>query len=146
MQEIIDAFLNVANRRKVEYADVRVMTRRYEGLAVRDGRVDELAQSGESGFGVRVLHKGRWGFAGSRDVTATEAAAITEEAVRIAEASATAGGVPVRLDDTPPVQAEWATPVEVDPFAVGIEDKLNRLLEADGALRNAAGVSHSNAF
>jgi TldD protein len=146
MQEIIDAVLNVAGKRKVEYADVRVMTRRNEGLAVRDGRVDELEQSSESGFGVRVLHKGRWGFAASRELSAAEGSAIAEQAVRIAEASATAGGTPVRLDDTPPVTAEYTTPVAQDPFAVSLEDKLARLLEADNALRRAANISHSNAF
>jgi TldD protein len=113
---------------------------------VRDGRVEELEQSSDSGFGVRVLHKGRWGFAASRELSAAEGATIAEQAVRIAEASASAAGTNVRLDDTPAVQAEWSTPVAQDPFSVPVDEKLARLIEADNAMRNAARVTHSNAF
>src|SRR5262245_6454650 len=110
MQEIIDSFMNVAKRRKIDYADIRVLDRRHEGITVRDGLVDDLDRSTELVFGLRVLHKGRWGFAASRDVSRNEAALITEQAIRIAEAAARAAGEPTRLDDSPPEKAEYNTP------------------------------------
>lgn len=146
MQEIIDAFLNVANKRKVDYADIRVLARRYEGITVRDGKVDELQQSTDDGFGVRVLVKGRWGFAASRVLSADEGAMIAEQAIRIAQASAAGGGDPVRLCEAPVEQGEYATPVEQDPFAVPLEDKLARLFACDSAMAGAAPVSHRSAF
>lgn len=146
MDDIINAFLNTANRKKVDYADIRVLSRSYEGLTVRDGKVDELQQSSEDGFGVRVLVKGRWGFAASREISAAETAAITEQAVRIATASATAGGAPERLDDSPAQQGEYSTPVEQDPFAIPLEAKLERLFAADAEMAKAAPVSHRSAF
>jgi len=146
MQEIIDAFLNVATKRKPEYADIRVLSRRNEDITVRDGKVEALNQESEDGFGVRVLVGGRWGFAASRELSAAEAATITEQALRIAQASATAPGEKVRLDDSPPEQGEYATPTEQDPFAVSLEDKLARLFAADAAMAGAAAVTHRSAF
>ena len=39
MQEIIDAFLNKAQSRGIDYADIRIIDRRRESITVRDGRV-----------------------------------------------------------------------------------------------------------
>ena len=146
MKDIIDTFLNTAKRRKIDYADIRVLDRRTEELTVRDGHVEELDLSGELGFGVRVLHKGRWGFAASRDVSKAEVAMITEQAIRIAEASARASGEPTRLDDSPPEQAEFATEMGRDPFAISVEEKLKYLFECDKAMASAAPVSHRSSF
>jgi TldD protein len=146
MEEIINAFLNVANKKKVEYADIRVLSRRREEITVRDGKVESLGLSSEDGFGVRVLVGGRWGFAASRDVSATESATIAEQAVRIALASGQAGGKPVSLDDCPPEQGEYVTPCEQDPFGVPLEDKLARLFASDAAMAKAAPVSHRSSF
>jgi TldD protein len=146
MQELIDAFLNTATKRKVDYADIRVMDSARESLTVRDGRAEQVQQSSAQGYGVRVLHKGRWGFAAGRDLSKDAVAALTEQALRIAQASALAGGEGMKLDDSPAEQGEWAVPLERDPFAVPLEEKLGRLLEADAALAQAAPVTHRGAF
>lgn len=146
MQELIDAFLNAAAARKAGYGDIRVIEARREELTVRDGQVDGLAQHSSQGFGVRVLVDGRWGFAASRNLSAAEVAMITDQAVRIAQASHAAGGEPVVLAEAEPVQAEWANPMERDPFEVPLEEKLKYLLQADQAMAQAAQLSHRNAF
>lgn len=141
MQEVIDAALNSAARRKASYADIRVLERRRESLTVRDGKVETLSQVSEAGIGVRVIHKGRWGFASSREVSASEAASIADLAVRIAEASATAGGEALRWGDAAPVQAEYSSPLERDPFEVSLDEKLARLMEADKAMGEVLSAS-----
>jgi len=146
MQEITEAFLNVAEKRRVDYADIRIIADAHEGITVRDGKVENLEQSSSDGFGIRVVHKGRWGFAASREVSAAEAVMVAEQAVQIAEASANAGGEPVRQDDSPPAQDEYANEVEQDPFAVSLADKLKRLMDADQAMAQAAAVTHRSAF
>ena len=146
MDEIINSFLDVANKKKVQYADIRVLDRRREEATVRDGKVEGLNQTGELGFGVRVLVGGRWGFAASREVSPAEAATITEQAIRIAQASGQAGGNPVTLDGCPPEQGEYSTPLEQDPFAIPLEDKLKRLFAADEAMAKSAPVSHRSSF
>jgi TldD protein len=146
MQELIDAFLNVADAKKAAYGDIRTIEARRESHTVRDGKVEELAQNSTDGFGVRVLVDGRWGFAASRNMNATEAAMITEQAIRIAQASKVAGGEPVTLAEAEPVQGEWSTQVTRDPFEVPLEEKLEYLMAADAAMGKAAPVSHRSAF
>jgi TldD protein len=146
MQEIINSFLNTAEAKKVSYADIRTIEARREGITVRDGKVDTLGQSSSGGLGVRVIVNGRWGFAASRELGVEEAATITEQAIRIAKASATVGEESVKLADCQPVEAECSTPVEQDPFAVSLDDKLKLLMAADAAMAAAAPVSHRSAF
>jgi TldD protein len=146
MQELINAFQNVANKRKVDYGDIRIIDSRTEGLTVRDGKVEELGQSSMLGFGVRVLVDGRWGFAASRDASKAEVEMITDQAVRIAKASSAAPGDPTLLDEAGAASGEWSTPMETDPFEVSTEDKLKRLFAADKAMAEAAKLSHRSSF
>ena len=66
MKELTDSFLNAAQTSGVQYGDIRVIERAHEGIGVKNGKVEELQRDSDSGFGVRVLHKGCWGFASSR--------------------------------------------------------------------------------
>ena len=90
---------------------------------------------------MRVLVDGAWGFAGSAVMTNPEVDRVTREAIEIARASGLAAGDPVQLDDTPPQTARYATPVQEDPFAVSIDDKLAILFEADAAMARVPGVT-----
>jgi TldD protein len=88
-----------------------------------------------------VLVDGAWGFAASHSLSTAEADRVAAEAVRIARASATAIRRPVVLDDRPPAQGRYETPVEEDPFAVPLEEKLSELMGADEALRRVDGIA-----
>ncbi|MGC1209829.1 MAG: DNA gyrase modulator, partial [Micromonospora sp.] len=44
------------------YADARVMHRRYESMAARNGTIEELIQDESIGLGVRALVGSSWGF------------------------------------------------------------------------------------
>jgi TldD protein len=146
MQELTHAFLNAAAARQADYADIRIIDMARESLTVRDGRAEQVAQSSALGYGIRVLQGGRWGFAAGREMTVQAVAAMTAEAVRIAKASALAGGTPFTLDESPSVQGEWAVAMERDPFKVPIGEKLDRLFQADSAMAQAAPVSHRSSF
>jgi TldD protein len=146
MQELIDAFLNVANLKQAAYGDIRIIESAREAMTVRDGKVEELAQNSAEGFGVRVLVNGRWGFAASRNLNSAEVAMVADQAIRIAQASQAAGGEPVALAETEPVQGEWSTEMEQDPFVLSLEDKLKYLMDADAAMAGAARLSHRNSF
>jgi TldD protein len=71
----------------------------------------------------------------------TEFERIGREALEIARASRVAQRSPVELDGTPPVTDTYRTPYEEDPFAVGLDEKLRILLEADAAMARVPGVA-----
>src|SRR5688572_12649273 len=98
MRDLTDRALDTATTRGAAYADVRVVRRRDESIAIKTGRVEGVASGESEGFGVRVLVDGAWGFASSHRLTAAEADRVAAEAVRIARASATALRNQTRLD------------------------------------------------
>jgi TldD protein len=140
MNELIDLALDAADAAGAQYADIRVTERETESLTVKNGALEAATSNLSTGFGVRVLVDGAWGFAGSAVMTRPEVERVTREAVEIARASGLAAGDPVQLDDTPPQVARYATPVREDPFGISIDDKLGILFEADAAMAAVPGV------
>jgi TldD protein len=141
MDEVTQRALQVATERGASYADTRTVRRLNERIAVRTGRVAGVARREDEGFGVRVLVDGAWGFASSCRLTTAEAERVAAQAVRIARAAARTLRRSVVLDDRPPQQGRFATPVAVDPFTVPLERKVEDLLEADSAMRAAAPLA-----
>lgn len=47
----------------VEYADIRAGTSRTSSILMKDGNLQEVKSGSASGFRVRVLRNGSWGFA-----------------------------------------------------------------------------------
>ena len=141
MRELTSRALDTATALGATYADVRVVRQLEEAITIKSGRLEGVAGGESEGFGVRVLVDGAWGFAASHSLSTAEADRVAANAVRIARASATAIRRPVVLDDRPPAQGRYATPVVEDPFAVPLEQKLADLMAADEALRRVDGIA-----
>ena len=141
MNDLIQRALDTADRLGAQYADIRVVERRNEGLTVKNGALEAATSNVSAGFGVRVLINGAWGFSSSAVLEPGEADRIAGEAIDIARASAVAQREPVELDDTPPLTATYRTPFTEDPFAVSLDDKLRILMEADAAMARVSGVA-----
>ena len=139
---LLDDAVARLRRRGASFADARHVRDERETLAVRDGRVERHFRATSSGFGVRVLTDGAWGFgarAGERDdAAALEAAA--EAALATARAAASLGGSRVELADEEPQRGRFVTPVARDFFAVPLADKLALLFAVTDGLRAAAGA------
>jgi TldD protein len=133
--------LDTATSLGASYADVRVVQRRDESIAIKSRRVEGVASGESEGFGVRVLVDGAWGFASSNRVSPAEADRVAADAVRIARASATALRTRVQLDDRPPAHGRYETPVREDPFDVPLETKVADLLAADETANAVKGVT-----
>ena len=141
MQGLIDRALDAAQRAGAAYADIRVVEREREELTVKNGALEAAASSRSGGFGVRVVVDGAWGFSASSLLEPDEVERVTREAADIARASRRALREPVALDDTPPQRGSYRTPLEEDPFAVGMDEKLRLLLDADAGMGRVAGVA-----
>ncbi len=141
MDDLIERALDAAVRGGAQYADVRVVDREAETLAVKNGVLEAATATHSRGFGVRVLRDGAWGFSSSSLMEPDEIVRVAREALAIAAASALAGREPVELDDTPPAVAEWTSPHGEDPFAVSIDEKLRILFEADAAMGRVDGIA-----
>ena len=81
MRDLTQRVLDTATSLGAGYADVRVVRRLDESIAIKTGRVEGVASGESEGFGVRVLVDGAWGFASSHIVTT--ARAIPTEAATV---------------------------------------------------------------
>jgi TldD protein len=133
--------LNAAQLLGASYVDVRVMERTTEGVEVKNGRVEGVSSTTSSGFNVRVIVNGAWGFASSASMDDAEAERIAQQAVQIARASALVAGEPVQLSPLAPQKGSYRTPLEKDPFLVPLSQKVQLLLDADAAMRSVKGIS-----
>ena len=130
LKTLADAALSTAKAAGASYADIRINRYRNQFLFTRDRRVQNIVNTEDFGFGVRVLVDGTWGFASSSAVTSDDIAATTRQAVGIARANKTVNTDPVRLapvDAFP--DAEWNTPVQKDPFEMPLQPKIDLLLQ-----------------
>jgi TldD protein len=146
LRDLTDRALNTAQALGAGYADVRVVRRREESIAVKTGKVEGVALGETEGFGVRVLVGGAWGFASSHRLELDEADRVAALAVRIAKASGTALRRPVVLDDRPPAKGTYETPIQEDPFRIPLETKITDLLEADKRATSVKGIAFTESM
>jgi TldD protein len=141
MKDLMMRALNLAEVRKAQYADVRIVQTTTESMVVKNGVVTALNRQESAGFGVRLLVDGAWGFASSRSLNGDEVDRVTELAFTIARASALVSQErPVRLGPAVTSQGTYTTPIESDPFDIPVEEKLAILMAADGYMARVEGV------
>lgn len=141
---LADIALTTARRLGVTYADIRINRYRTEAISTREKQVQNVSRNQSFGFGVRVLFKGTWGFASSRNVTPEAVRRITREAVEIARANSVYQRKRITMVPTPKVVASWKSSFEKDPFAVSIDDKIQFLLKLNERAMKTNGVSFVN--
>jgi TldD protein len=146
MKDLIHPLLDLAKVKKVPYADLRVVRRQFEEIAVKNGKVDALTRNEDYGFGIRVLYRGAWGFAASSQVNKAEMEKTLDRAWKIARASSRIKEKDIPFAPSPGVVENYRTPVSVDPFSVPLDRKVTLLLEADEVLRRNPRVKISEAF
>ncbi|HWE62754.1 MAG TPA: TldD/PmbA family protein [Chloroflexota bacterium] len=141
MEGYVQRALNTAAVRGAGYAEARLVDLMVESLVVKDGQIDAVLHRESMGIGVRVLADGAWGFAGSARLTADGVDQAAATAVAIAKAGASVPGPRVDLGPAVTHQASYRTPIERDPFAVPLEEKIALLMEADRGMRAVRGVT-----
>ena len=149
-RELAKLAVDAARQAGAGYADCRVSRNRTQNVFTRERRVQGVQDNETSGFGVRVLVDGAWGFAASRDVSRDEVARVARLAVAQARANRPSLLRPVSLAPKEPTPGgTWRSPIRTDPFEVPVEDKVALLLAANEAalkVRGSRFVSSSMFF
>jgi len=120
--------IELISRAGCEYGDVRFSTYRSQNLYARDRSLSQLSDNISSGFGVRVLLNGAWGFAASHNQTSAEVTRIVALAVDIAKASLLSQKTRVELAPVSAYRDKYITPIEIDPFTIPVAQKAELLL------------------
>lgn len=128
--------LHYLKKQGVSYADIRFEEEVSEGVRVKDGEVERLWDDLSTGFGIRVLWKGAWGFAASSLLTGVDARKVADEALAQARATHIINQRKVSIKGTEPIVATYKTLCQIDPFTVLLEERLVPLLEATSTPRD----------
>ena len=108
--------------------------------------LETSADNLELGLGLRVVHDGSFGFAATVELDTDAAAALADQAVATARATAPAVNERVELADEPSHgEAAWASSYDLDPAEVPMAEKVALLEEWSGRLLGAPGVDHVTA-
>jgi TldD protein len=146
MRDLAARALNTAEQRGATYADIRLVSRDTQSVAVKNGQVEALQQDQSHGFGVRVIVDGAWGFASSSRIEPEEVDRVVTQAVAVARASAITKIRDVEIGGPICIQGSYQTPVAIHPFAVPLAEKIDLLLQADGEMRHVKGVKIARGF
>ena len=143
MKDLTSRALNIAVLEGARYADIRIIDSRQQTVSIKNGNVDGIGDQDSQGFGVRVLVDDSWGFASSAYATRAEIERVTSLAVKIAKASAMVPGERVDLGSPVTGAGKYTTPIQIDPFSISLEQKLDLLFRADEVIRRNSGVKVS---
>ena len=145
MRHLAKWALDVAEVRGASYADARIVAQRSRALGTKNGKIGSASDAESVGVSVRAIADGAWGFAASAEFGRGAVEATAARAVEIARASARVKREDVRLAPEKAVTAEWATPYQIDPFSISIEQNLELLMKIDAELRSVGGITLAEA-
>jgi TldD protein len=133
--------LDAAAGAGVTYADVPAQSIEDRHLGTKNGRIGQISTGESQGLGIRVIADGCWGFAATDDLTKKGVEAAARLAVAIARAGSYARKRDVRLAPESKFVASWASPCEIDPFTIPVEQQVALLLAIDAELKRSPGVT-----
>lgn len=144
MKSLILNAVDTMKHKKVCYGDIRIIQTESEFIKVKNGIVEAISKSSNMGFGVRVLKNSGWGFASSSITSRPEINRKINEALKTAQASASANPALVNLATVAAYKTEYSSPFKIDPFTVSLAEKVDLLLATDLILRKNPKVKLSN--
>ena len=131
---LADVALNTARSGGATYADVRIGRYLNQFVITRENRVQAIANTESFGVGIRVIANGSWGFAATNDVTQDGVARTAAKAVAVAKANAKIITEPVQLAPQKGYgEVSWKTPIAKNVFEVPLKEKIDLLLQVNGA-------------
>ena len=123
------------------YADIRLEKSRLEQQVVNTGEVETVQFTGESGFGIRVLHNGHWGFAGSTTIDDGSILEAGKKATKMAKAESKRKKV--TLMEVPIYDLHYSFPNRINPADVSTDERIELLMDLD--IKNGSCVKNDKA-
>ena len=143
-ERLAELAMLLARRAGATYADIRIARFQTERLFARDENLQSVQASADVGFGYRMMIDGAWGFVSSPLVTESEIRRLAPKAIELARANRRLQDAPIVLETLAEVHADWAMPMQTDPFTVSADDKAQLLIAVTHAARQA-GANNASA-
>lgn len=144
-EELLLAALEEARKAGADYAEVRGSAGLTSEVQVRNGQIGKLQTRQDNGWSLNVRVGAGWGFASSAELSPRSVKQIGQQAFELAAASASVQPKGQTANYGPPSTAvgEYASPVQIDPFKVPVQEQLEMLFGAEANLKRASRVKVS---
>jgi len=129
-----------------EYGDIRLLATQQQTVSAEDRRISGIDDEFDTGYGIRALYRGAWGFAAGAEMTPEAVRATADRAVEVAKASHLLMNTPVRLVPEPRHIDRFVTPRQTDPFNVALDEKAALLLGLSETVQRQPEVKRSSAY
>ena len=146
IRDLLDGTIKLLRRRGVDYADLRWVEETHEELIVQNGQVHHVSTSESEGVCIRVLLRGTWGYAASSRFDREGLRQTADKALEMARAIAQDSQGKVKFHPIEPIRASYRTPLEVDPFEVETQKKIDYLLWACQVLQDHPNIRTATAM
>jgi TldD protein len=144
--DIKDEILNLLERRGVQYGDIRFEFSNTESITVSGEKPEVLRREKSSGYGIRVLYNGAWGFSSCERLNKKDAVATAEKALNIAKAGRKVISGIEKYIPPEKIIAKYSTPIKKDPFSISMEKKLELLTGAAKVMLATKRIKLAKAF
>ena len=135
MKKKANEMISRITNKGASYADVRIhLQDMMESISTLKNDVQSCYVSEKSGFGIRVLFDGAWGFASG--VRIEELDRIADKALQNAQSAARILKEKVELAPKEIYKGVYSSPCEIDPFKVPLKEKLEHLIKLDKRLQH----------
>ncbi len=140
-RELVMAALDAAKSSGVAYADARISRNFLEFITTRERQITGVMKTDSYGIGIRALVGGSWGFAATRDVTRDAVVRAAREAAATARTNNAVAPAKTILAPARRVRdGRWATPHDIDPFSISVEQKADLLFKVNESALKVKGV------
>lgn len=144
-RQIVDLMRKLTSR-SCEHAHLRVEQIESERLSTSSQKVNPVEKSVSTGYAVRVLKDGSWGFAASSKFDSSEYERVIKLAIAIADASRKVNSHKVRFVESSVGERRYETPLKSDPFALPLKDKLGILQHWEELIHANPQITSSSTF
>ena len=122
---LLEETIRLLKRRGVDYADARWVEGTHEELVVQNLQVQHVSHSTTEGVSIRVLYHGAWGHAASSRVDGEGLKHTADKAIEMAKAVALDAPAKIKFKPVAPSRGQYRSPVQIDPFEVERQKKLD---------------------
>lgn len=125
--------LSHARKLGASYAEFRCMASHNESIVLKNLAVERVLNGSASGYSIRLIYKGSWGFAATNHSTEASLRAAVEQALTFAKDTAVLNKEPVKLADEPAYVDTYTSAYKLNPFEVPLREKIERLQQLSQA-------------
>jgi len=146
-EDVIKEFHLLVEKAKslgANYADVRFVHRTTERISTKNSDIESITSNDDSGFGIRVLANGSWGFASSSYINKNEMLSVLNQAVDIAKASSILKKNDIVLSPVEPVIGDYQCQIKTDPFSIPFKKKIDLLIDSNKIMKEEKNIQIAN--